>query len=405
MTARAYPTDLAARVRGVWPAHAAPLPRDLERVLDTAYHASFLRDEERPVTFRILVAPKSALRDDAGPPEALLPLEFSTPRAFEEHELRRLSPAAKYHRALIGVDERASQNGDNESRENELVTWGLVQSGPRWLQAGKGGRAKEPEVPPYLVVRAVRPGHLAVCCGSELVAELRNGKLADFGIDVFRARWLADLFAQDRIDLALEHRSTGGTVDEVIASQRTRGFAQQMIKRVISTMRSAHHGGAIITLPTGCTAEKYLNTKYALRDTPARKHFRRVVLAMLAASDAEAAVELDESLFELAHLIASLADVDGAVVLTRRFEMLGFGAEIAGNLEQVHAVRRALDQERARFSVERTDGVGTRHRSAYRWCAAVKGAVAIVVSHDGDVRFVTHHNGSVTYWDHGVGDD
>ncbi len=395
---RAYPIDLAARVREVWPADAAPLPVELERVLDTAYHASFLRDEERPVTFRLLVTPKSALRDDAGPPEALLPLVFESPRDFEEHELRRLSPAAKYHRALIGVEADAS-------RENRLVTWGLVQSGPRWLQAGKGGRAKEPEVPMVLVVRAVRPGHLAVCCGSQLIAELRNGRLADFGIDVFRARWLADMFAQDRIDLAIEHKNTGGTVDEVVASKRTRGFAQQMIKRVISTMRAAHHGGAIITLPTGCTAEKFLNTKYALRDTPARKHFRRVVLAMLAASDAQAEAVLDESLFELAHLIASLADVDGAVVLTRRFEMLGFGAEIAGNLEQVHEVRRALDQEGTRYAIERTDGVGTRHRSAYRLCAAVNGAVAIVVSHDGDVRFVAKHNGDVTYWDHGVGDD
>lgn len=392
---RAYPHHLAERVREVWPADGAPLPTALERVLDTAYHASFLRDEERPVTFRMLVAPPSALRDDMGPPEALLPLVFETPRAFEEHELRRLSPAAKYHRALIGVDED----------KGELVTWGLVQSGPRWLQAAKGGRAQEPPVPPYLVVRAIRPRHIAVCCGTRLVAELRNGKLADFGIDVFTARWLSDLFAQDRIDMANEHRDSGGIVDEAVARKRTRQFAQQMIKRVISTMRSAHHGGTIVTLPGGCTAERYLSTKYELGDTPPRRHFRRIVLALLASPDADTAAHLDEALFELSHLIAALADVDGAVLLTKRFEMLGFGAEIAGNLPQVHEVRRALDQEGERFAIERTDGVGTRHRSAYRLCAAVDGALAIVVSHDGDVRFVTRHNGAVTYWDHGVGDD
>lgn len=395
MSARAYPHHLAERVREVWPADGAPLPTALERVLDTAYHASFLRDEERPVTFRMIVAPPRALRDDGGPPEALLPLVFETPRDFEEHELRRLSPAAKYHRALIGIDEEGER----------LVTWGLVQSGPRWLQAAKGGRAQEPPVPPHLVVRAIRPGHIAVCCGSRLIAELRNGKLADFGIDVFHAHWLADLFAQDRIDLATEHRNSGGLVDEAVASKRTRQFAQQMIKRVISTMRSAHHGGTIITLPAGCTAESYLATKYPLGDTPARRHFRRVVLALLASPDAEVAAHLDEALFELAHLIAALADVDGAVVLTRRFEMLGFGAEIAGNLPQVHEVRRALDQEAEHFQNERVDGMGTRHRSAYRLCAAVDGAIAIVVSHDGDVRFVTRHNDYVTYWDHGVGDD
>jgi hypothetical protein len=392
---RAYPIDLAARVRDVWPAHGEPLPKALERVLDTAYHASFLRDEERPVTFRILVAPPSAIAGDAGPPEALLPLVFEVPREFEEHELRRLSPAAKFHRALVGVDER----------DGELVTWGLVQSGPRWLQANKGGRAREPAVPPRLVVRAVHPGHLVVCCGSTLVAELRNGKLSDFGIDVFQAQWLSELFAKDRVGLVEEHRSSGGTSEEAVVSQRARQFAQQMIKRVISTMRAAHHGGTIINLPTGCTAENFLNTKYPISDTPARRHFRRVVLAMLASPDADTAAHLDESLFELAHLIAALADVDGAVVLTKRFEMLGFGAEIAGNLPVVHEVRRALDQEGTRYAIERTDGVGTRHRSAYRLCAAIDGAVAIVVSHDGDVRFVTKREGAVMYWDHGVGDD
>ena len=58
-----------------------------------------------------------------------------------------------------------------------------------------------------------------------------------------------------------------------------------------------------------------------------------------------------------------------------------------------------------RFVMERVDGVGTRHRSAYRMCAATPGALAIVVSQDGSVRFVTSHRGALTYWDHGVGDE
>jgi DNA integrity scanning protein DisA with diadenylate cyclase activity len=50
------------------------------------------------------------------------------------------------------------------------------------------------------------------------------------------------------------------------------------------------------------------------------------------------------------------------------------------------------------------DAVGTRHRSAYRLCAAVPGAVALVVSQDGGVRFVTRRGDAVTYWDHGAAD-
>jgi len=50
---RKYPNDLAERVRESWPADAYPVPDRLVTILDVACHASFLRDEERPVTARM----------------------------------------------------------------------------------------------------------------------------------------------------------------------------------------------------------------------------------------------------------------------------------------------------------------------------------------------------------------
>jgi DNA integrity scanning protein DisA with diadenylate cyclase activity len=84
---------------------------------------------------------------------------------------------------------------------------------------------------------------------------------------------------------------------------------------------------------------------------------------------------------------------------------LGFGAELGGSLPPIAHVRRALDLEADAFVPEVVDVVGTRHRSAYRYCAAAAGAVAVVVSQDGGVRFVNRHRDAVTYWDHGIGDD
>lgn len=411
---RAYPADIAARVREAWPAMAFPLPSQLEAVLDTAYHASFLRDEERPVTCRILVIDPDELPKDAGPPTGLQPLAFREARSFDEHEVRRLSPAAKYHRAFIGV----YQVGD------QLVTWGLVQSGPRWLQAAHGGRASEPPMPPCLVVRVIRPGHLAVSCGNVLVVELRGGRLTDVTLDVFASRWLPAQFAEARLTLAEEHLAgnLAGTADTV--SDLTKYVAQQMVKRVIATMRAAHHGGALLVLPSEGAARDFLTLKYSFRDEEPRRRFRNLMLSILTEMDDRAAcsggeatadlyanaagrklAELDEAMFELSHVIAALADVDGAVVLTKRFELLGFGAEIVGALPPLDTVHRALDLEADTFLTEAADSVGTRHRSAYRLCAAVPGAVAIVVSQDGSARFATAHRGHVTYWDHGAGDE
>lgn len=402
-------------MRAEWPASAHPLPAAFEAVLDTAYHASFLRDEERPVTCRIVAIEPGELPGDAAPPAGLMPLLFEEPRGFDEHELRRLSPAAKYHRSLIGVSEGAEG----------LLTWGLVQSGPRWLQASNGGRLAEPLMPPCLVVRVARPGHVGVGCGSRLVAELRGGRLTNFALDVFASRWLAAQFEHERGEIAAEYRAGAAAAfdDEIIATM-ARHVTQQMVKRVIATIRAAHHGGTLVIVPPGCHAGRYLTTKYALRAGQARASFRRLMLAILAEIDQRAAAvgsspgpdlyrddsgptlaELDEALFELSHLIAALADVDGAVVLTKRFEVLGFGAEIAGDLPPVGEVRRALDSEADAFVLEQADRVGTRHRSAYRLCAAVPRALAIVVSQDGGVRFVAKHRGVVTYWDHDAGDE
>ena len=95
--------------------------------------------------------------------------------------------------------------------------------------------------------------------------------------------------------------------------------------------------------------------------------------------------DFDEAIFEMAYLIAGCAEVDGAVVLTKSFEVLGFGGEISGELPGVVAVRRALDLEGDEYEEEFTQSVGTRHRSAYRLALAVPDALAIVISQDGAV--------------------
>jgi hypothetical protein len=88
-------------------------------------------------------------------------------------------------------------------------------------------------------------------------------------------------------------------------------------------------------------------------------------------------------IFEINQLIAALADVDGAVVLTRRFELIGLAAEMVGPLPHVEQVTRAVDLEGETRTRETPDDVGTCQRSVYRLIAAAPEVLAILVSQDG----------------------
>jgi hypothetical protein len=414
----AYPADLATFVRDVWnedPAPSSALTPHLEELLSTAYQATLLRDEERHVIFRLVLAPPETFPPTAGPPRGMLRLIFDRPRPYDANELRRLSPAAKYARSLIGVAEI----------EGELWIWGVVHSGPRWLERTQGGRSLPPEiVGAPLVVRASGPGLLAVARGDDTIGELRGGAITRPGMDVFASRWFPGRFASVREELFALHRQARESSDEPwgdLDRDLVRVLSIHMVKRLLATMRANRHGGAIVLLPPESDGRRHLHFKYSFRDEEPRRRHRTLVLAAMEALARAAAKEslgrpagwrdyatetrdpfpaLDEAIFEISHLIAGLADVDGAVVLSTRWEVLGFSAEIVGELPDVPRVAIARDLEGEKRSFEPTDGVGTRHRSAYRLCAASKDAMAIVVSQDGAVRWVAWHEGEVTCWDH-----
>lgn len=97
-------------------------------------------------------------------------------------------------------------------------------------------------------------------------------------------------------------------------------------------------------------------------------------------------------------LVASLASLDGATVLTTDLKVLGFGAKIdAPEFRGTIYDGPALERGTARpLDITR---LGTRHGSAIRYCAWDRKAIALVVSQDGDVRMIAHHGSRLTLWE------
>jgi hypothetical protein len=261
------------------------------------------------------------------------------------------------------------------------------------------------------------------------LATLNGGRIVCPALDVFESRWLPESFAVARAELWALHtaaRARAGQPGASLDARFVQIVAQHMVRRMLSLVRNAHHGGTLIYLPPDraaefCSQNPYLTLKYTFAEEEPRQRMRTLTVRLMSAlaeayglygfgeqpvgwteyvlSRDPTLVHLDEAIFELAHLIAGLFAVDGAVVLTKRFELLGFGGEISGALDQVSVVARALDAEGEQIEEEFTDGVGTRHRSVYRLCHAVHDIIAVVISQDGNVRFVKWKDGRVTYWD------
>lgn len=432
----AYPHDLAAFIQQHWSEASCvgefcrlsdgndsdplpPLPV-LEQLLSTCYQASLLHEEERPVRFRVILRGPERFNPHHGPPTGLHRLVFIQSRPFDEHELRRLSPAADFYNSLIGV---------SLDMEDSLRIWGLVHSGPYWIQAIQGRRKTFLPLPGSLVVSVTDPGLIAAAKGSVTIGKIFRGGMIMPSTGVFSSNWLRESFAANRTELFDLHEDARKTAKRPWArlSPNFPGMIiQRMARQVISTMRNSHHGGTLVFLPPEECAHteilrRYLDIKYPFVEEEPRQRIRTLILHYMnelaeacgGRTNSEEDVgwhdymdceqsafsHLDEAIVELTNLVARLSAVDGAVVLTNRLELLGFGGEIAGHLTSLPHVSRALDAEAKEIVPVSTEGVGTRHRSVYRLCNAVHDAVAVVVSQDGGVQFVKWKDGTVVFWD------
>ncbi len=401
----AYPVQLADYVLDQWPAGVALTfgRRALIELLSTCFQASLTHEEGRSVRFRLIAAPHDRVsaalgRDDFSP----LPFREASPLTLDN--LRRLSPAAPFHSSTVCA----------APDDNKWSIWGMLHTGADWLAPTWGGRDHHRglDLPQ---VHVVGPGRISVYAGQTLVGSLVRGMVEATTTDVFTAQWLRELFRRSRRS-ATEGDGELGEVDEAL----TRVIAQHLVRRAIFLIRQAGNGGLILfgdaRLFERPDAGGLLRLKYAFSVCEACERFGRLLrrlvrtlgerggdgpvnLERFLRMETPEVLEIEQSIFEVSSLIAGLAEVDGAVVLDKRLNLVGFGAEVSGELRYPDTVWQALDVEAERRAPEAAISVGTRHRAAYRFVTAHPEGLAVVVSHDGIVRFVAKLAGEVVYWD------
>jgi hypothetical protein len=314
------------------------------------------------------------------------------------------------------------------------VIWGIIDSGLSWWEHTKGEprrRVHRSPPPNRFTISSNQPGTIAVSCAGRILLSVKGGQVAPSIPRMLRqgpvGRYLAEharlLVEQVVEELGADFGSADATTRrEIDATYVT------FLEGILACMREFNHGGALLLVPDDWgvgdpRVEERLLIKFPTAATSTwevlKEYLRRLNISLRATDTATRADQVprefileymvtrhqrqisEDVVRDRASLLASLTRVDGCVVLTRRLDLLGFGAEIiwpAPDLEEAFLAQDVEAHETVPISIHH---FGTRHRSAFRFCQSDEQVLAIVLSSDGDVRVARWLGDRVVIW-HGL---
>lgn len=410
----AFPRDLADQVIARWhtfvarhdqPAPPLPPADVLRYVLETAFLASFAREEGRDLRFVLCCSPTpTILREGRG--EGVIPLvPFEAPRALTPERLRALAPCANPTSAALFV-----RVPDEHSRATTCELAGVLNVGSHLARA-RSGRAFYHRPGPHALLIDVRDaGELHVYRGGVKLATLKGGRLQDqlaySGLEFLP---ISDILASGSDALQPRIRRPPSEPARESADFEWTALLNTILC-IVNGVKEHGHGGTVLLAAPDAVATLPVRTRFAVdgRHSTVTDCFVNFVNARhrLVGARAEYAATgsgregvshlknatfvAEEELADAADLAARLSAVDGALVLRADLAVAGFGAEIVIDGDQAVEAYEVTGHPLRSGRWPRVDGetFGMRHRSAVRCVAAARGTAAFVVSQDGGVTFM-----------------
>lgn len=343
-------------------------------------------------------------------------ISIPPPRPFFPSELNRIAPVADLTRFLVCVSANTSNN--------KLKIWGLLDVGDNWWKFVHHETSSGMPPPNFLAITSTSPGELSFSLQGTILLILKNGELSQPLPNPIWSGPICEYLESPRKQLyskviqELKSNNFDDGPDDVYPG-RTYNF---FMERVLYNIRNIGHGGSIVIVPNEFESDdsrltdrvllKYkTNFDYAWRClanhlTTHRMYYdyyfsrlggkqetakeRPKKLDMLRSRKDDVEAELTD----ISKSIASFASVDGALVVTTQFRILGFGGEIIAASPSLKAVTEASDR-RKKIPIE---SFGTRHRSAFRFCSTLEDSIAFIVSSDGGVKAAKRHGKDLLFW-------
>lgn len=366
-TDRMYPAarGVAERVHYHLARNAAKLNRDpdkpsatvpgsavIELIVDAAFRASLRREEGRTTRLSLaFVAPGEAPRS--------LSLEHAFP--LEPQLLARIAPAVERPGIHLAVWQQ----------DAELSVWGATRNLPAFC----------------FVLEVIAPGLLVL----KQTRGEESGKFVNIALLEADEIRIVDPGAAQLPDSPGLLTSLLGFEPEYAAAHST----QVLIQLAIS-MRAHGHGGSLLVVPWGSEAWRESMAepiRYSLAPPSATMY------ELLLAHPADRTERWwQDAVVRVVDGIAGLTAVDGATIITDRYELLAFGAKIIRRPGMAPVTRVCVTEPIEGATVQEIDASGlggTRHLYAAQFAQDQREAIALIASQDG--RF------TVFAWSHQEG--
>src|SRR5881409_1365900 len=305
----------------------------VERIINAAFWASLRREEGRKPTISLAYLPPEA---------AGTALIVERPLSLDPVNLTKLAPAVERPGIHLGV----WKNGGGD-----LAVWGATRTIP----------------PLCFVVEVIEPGLLVI---KHRRAD-PDGKFANVAVlegEVIKIVDAEGTLASECPDF----------VTTLLGFDPASGNADNVLLPLALSMRAHGHGGSLLVVPHGSSS--WRKSIVSVPYTVAPPFSRLGDLVRNGARDGGGAFK------DATDAIGGLTAVDGAVVLSDRWDVLAFGAKI-GRTESGPFVEHVLVREPIRghtpVTVHASELGGTRHLSAAQFIHEQRDSLALVASQDG----------------------
>lgn len=317
----------------------------LSELIETAFWASLEKEEDRPLKFSISY--RCLVNDETNSPNFDdSDLKFSQFKEFDVKHISKLAPAiADNSSILVSIDEK-----------NTLKITGISQYSFRPLE-----------------ISVLDPGKLLIKYGYDNIAVISGSEVVfiRYSISVQTHKIWTKLFSSN---------------DE--QKPVWKDVRYSIILQTLREMRKLGHGGILILVPRNRKYKKSIEEPIPYCTNGFFK-FGSETLDYVNKKKKENKDYYGDEISNLAKYFAHLTAVDGAVLLTTKLDLIGFGVVIKKSKKKLPTIYElnSLDHPEWFKSVKELDHFGkTRHQSAANFAISQPDSVTFVVSQDGGVK-------------------